>query len=109
MNRKSLAVFFVLLAASATAEAGKIYGSIQVNGKAVAKGTAVKLTCSGKSYPTEVGKHGRYSVNVDRNGPCSLSVTGYTGASIDVVSYSEATRYNFLLKNSGSGYSIQRK
>jgi len=106
--RQSLVVFVVLMTAMATAEAGRIYGSLQIDGQAVAEGTQVVVNCSGKSYKTEVQKHGRYSVNVGKEGTCSFSVAGYAGVSTDVDSYKEATRYNFLIKRSGSKYSIKR-
>lgn len=109
MMRQGWIVFAVLMFVTATAEAGKIYGSLQVNGKAVAAGTQVKIKCGGKSYTTKVQNHGRYSVNVDKEGPCSFSVAGYAGATTEVVSYNEATRYNFLLAGSGNGYSMKRK
>lgn len=102
-------IFAVLMLATATVEAGRIYGSLQVDGQAAPVGTKVVINCSSKSNSTEVQKHGRYSVNVDIEGPCSLSVEGYAGASIKVVSYNEATRYNFILTRSGNGFSIKRK
>jgi hypothetical protein len=48
-------------------------------------------------------------VNVSQEGPCSISVDGYAGASAEVVSYDEATRYNFLLSPGGNGYRMERK
>lgn len=109
MMRQGWIVFAVLMFVTATAEAGRIYGSLQVDGKAVKAGTKVALDCSGKSYTTTVQSHGRYSVNVSKEGPCSFSVAGFPGAATKVVSYNEATRYNFLLSRSGNGYSIKRK
>ncbi|MCI0505312.1 MAG: hypothetical protein L0Z73_04315 [Gammaproteobacteria bacterium] len=109
MNRQKLVVFVALLMTTAAAEAGKIYGSLRVDGQAIAPGTRIVLNCSGTTYTTEVEKHGGYSVNVSQEGPCSISVDGYAGASAEVVSYNEATRYNFLLSPSGNGYSMERK
>ncbi|WP_455208353.1 hypothetical protein [Kaarinaea lacus] len=109
MNRGGMVAFVLLLAATTAAEAGKIYGSLQVDGQAIAEGTQVSVNCAGTSYIGNVGNHGRYSVNVDREGPCVLSVNGFAGATTDVVSYNEATRYNFLLTRSGSGYNMERK
>ncbi|WP_455218905.1 hypothetical protein [Kaarinaea lacus] len=108
MMRQSLIVFVVLMVVMTTAEAGRIYGSLQIDGQAVAKGTQVVINCSGKPYQSNVQNHGRYSVNVDRQGACTFSVAGFKGASIDVNSYAEATRYNFIIKRSGNRYSIQR-
>jgi hypothetical protein len=109
MNRGGIIIFAVLLVAISTAEAGKIYGSLQVDGQAVAPGTQVNINCAGTTYSAAVGDHGRYSVNVEREGSCSLSIAGYTGASAKIISYQEATRYNFLLTRSGNDYSMQRK
>ncbi|WP_455222720.1 hypothetical protein [Kaarinaea lacus] len=108
MNRYRLVLFIILLLIAVAAEAGRIYGSLQVNGKAVAQGTQVSVNCSGQSYTTQVGKHGRYSVNVGREGVCTISVEGYAGASTDLVSYKEATRYNFTLASSGGSYTMKR-
>lgn len=109
MNRGGVIVFAVLLAAMSTAEAGKIYGSLQVDGQAVAPGTQVNINCAGTTYSAAVGDHGRYSVHAEREGSCSISIVGYAGASAKIISYQEATRYNFLLTRSGNGYSMQRK
>ena len=109
MNRGGTIMFAVLMVATSTVEAGKIYGSLQVDGQAVAPGTQVNISCAGTTYSAVVGDHGRYSVNVEREGACSLSIAGYAGASTKIISYQEATRYNFLLTRSGNGYSMQRK
>jgi len=109
MNRLSLVVSPVLLLVAAGAHAGKIYGSLQVDGKAVPEGTQVQVNCSGRAYPpVKVGSHGRYSINIDQNGPCSLSVAGYAGASIQVISYDQPTRYNLLLKRDGDRFTMNR-
>jgi len=102
-------VFAVFMFATTTVEAGRIYGSLQLDGQAVPVGTPVAINCPGESNTTEVQNHGRYSVNVDMEGPCTFSVEAYAGASIEVVSYNEATRYNFLLSRGGTGYIIQRR
>jgi hypothetical protein len=109
MMRQSLVVFVVLMTAMATAEAGRIYGSLQIDGKAVPTGTEIVINCAGQSYTTKVQEHGRYSINVGKQGTCSFSVAGYAGASTDVDSYAEATRYNFLISRSGNSYRMKRK
>jgi hypothetical protein len=109
MNRQRMVVFVALLTATAVAQAGKIYGSLRVDGQTIAPGTRVVLNCSGTPYTAEVDNHGGYSVNVSQEGPCSISVDGYAGASAEVVSYDEATRYNFLLSPGGNGYRMERK
>ena len=93
----------------ASAEAGRIYGSLQIDGQAVAKGTKIVIDCSGKSDDTEVQEHGRYSLNVARQGTCTFSIDGYTGALIDIVSYAEATRYNFAISRNGNVFTVRRK
>lgn len=109
MNRGGIITLVALLLAASAAEAGKIYGSLQIDGQAVIQGTRVSINCAGTDYTAEVGDHGRYSVNVEMEGPCSLSIAGYAGASAKIISYKEATRYNFLLTRSGNGYNMQRK
>ena len=107
--RRSLFVFIVLMVVMVTAEAGKIYGSLQVDGKAVAVGTKIVVKCGSKTYSAKVEKYGRYNLYVDGEGRCSLEVVGHKGASIGIISYNEATRYDFTLNRSQSGYNIQRK
>ena len=99
----------VLILSAAQVEAGKVYGSLLVDGNPVPEGKQVVINCSGNTSTAKVKQHGRYSVNLNTEGPCTLSVTGYPGATIKLVSYNEATRYNFLLKRSGSSYKISRK
>ncbi|NOY62588.1 MAG: hypothetical protein GXP10_05425 [Gammaproteobacteria bacterium] len=108
MVRRSLLGFVMFMFAMGVAQAGKIYGTLQFNGQAVAQGTAVILKCSGQRYSALVGKHGRYTLNVRGEGPCSLTVGGYAGASARVVSYGEPTRYNFIISKNGNGYIIGR-
>lgn len=109
MMRQGWVMFAVLMFATATVEAGRIYGSVQVEGKAIAPGTQIMINCSNKSYTTKIHKYGRYSVNIDKEGLCSFSIAGYAGAANMVVSFNEVTRYNFLIRPSGNGYSLQRK
>ena len=108
MNWQRIISFTILLLLTVTAEAGRVYGTLQVNGRAVAQGTQVTVNCSGQPYSTKVGKHGRYSVNVGKEGTCTISVEGYAGASTGLVSYKEATRYNFTIKSSGGAYAMER-
>ncbi|MDU0354188.1 hypothetical protein RS130_09810 [Paraglaciecola aquimarina] len=87
----------VLLLSPHTALAGKIYGAIQFNGKAVAKNSSIKITCSGSSFSGAIQDYGRYSINVSKEGPCTLSlqIKGQASAAIQIVSYAAPTRYNF--------------
>lgn len=109
MKRQQLALFVVLVSVMASAEAGRIYGGLQIDGQAVAKGTKIVIDCSGTLYDTVVQEHGRYSLNIGRRGTCTFSIDGYTGALIDIVSYAEATRYNFAISRNGNIYTMKRK
>ena len=109
MNRLGVIISVSLVLVTSIAEAGRVYGSLQVDGKAAPLGTELVFQCPDKSYPTTVGKHGRYSVSIGVEGACTLTVKGYENASIDIVSYKDATRYNFLLSRSGGVYKLVRK
>ena len=102
-------MFILVSALSTGVQAGKIYGSLQVKGKPVKEGTQIALECSGKSYEAQVKRYGRYSVRVRGEGGCSFSVAGFPGASTDVISYNDPTRYNFIIVRSGNGYSLKRR
>lgn len=83
--------------------AGKIYGGIQYNGKAVASGASIAIVCGSQSYNGTVQQHGRYSINVPVEGRCilNLNIPNKGKASIKVVSYKDATRYNFAYTSKG--------
>ena len=109
MKGQRLALFVVIVTVMSSAEAGRIYGSLQLDGQAVAKATKIVITCSGTPFDEEVQEHGRYSINVAMQGTCTFSIEGYPGAKIDIVSYAEATRYNFAISRNGNIYTMKRK
>lgn len=93
----------ILLFISPQVNAGKIYGALQINGEAVSTHSTVTIKCGATSYQAKVQKYGRYSINVIKEGPCTMTLTipGQGSASASIVSYHEATRYNFMFNNNG--------
>ncbi len=109
MNMRGVIVLALLVVLMNDAKAGGIYGSLQLDSRAVAEGTQIALNCSGQIVTSAVQKYGRYRVQVNVEGPCSFSVSGYSGAVTHLISYREATRYNLIITRHGSGYSLKRR
>jgi hypothetical protein len=88
--------FLTLLIISNNAHAGKVYGAIQVNGKAVAQNSSITIKCGKNKFHGTIQKYGRYSINASE-GPCTFSLTiqGMPTVSVQIVSYQDPTRYNF--------------
>jgi len=109
MNMRGVIAFALLVVLAKGVEAGGVYGSLQIDGRAVAEGTQIALNCSGQVITSAVQKYGRYRVQAQAEGPCSFSVSGYAGAVTQVISYREATRYNLIITSHGNGYSLKRR
>lgn len=105
-NAASTALFFLTCA---NAQAGRIYGGLQVQNQAVPSGTALQINCGGTTYSGTVKQHGRYSIDVSKQGPCTLNLPAYAGASIRLISFREATRYNFQITRANGSYRLRRK
>lgn len=99
----------LLLLVCANTEAGRIYGGLQIQNQAVPAGTALQINCDGTNYQGSVREHGRYSVDIPRQGPCTLILPSYGGASTRIISFREATRYNFQITRANGTYRLRRR
>ncbi len=99
----------LLLLVCTHAEAGRIYGGLQIQNQAVPAGTALQIHCDGDNYNGTVKKHGRYSIDIPKQGPCTLSLPSYGGVSTRIISFREATRYNFQITRVNGDYRLRRR
>jgi hypothetical protein len=89
-----------LIALSSVAEAGEIFGKINLNGAAVGEGVTVAARCGEKVYPAvKTDRTGTYNLVVTETGKCTLTIThqGKT-ATVDVASYDDAAQADIVLE-----------
>ena len=89
-----------LIALSSVAEAGEIFGKINLNGAAVGEGVTVAARCGEKVYPAvKTDRTGTYNLVVTETGRCTLTIThqGKT-ATVDVASYDDAAQADIVLE-----------
>jgi hypothetical protein len=90
----------LLIALSSVAEAGEIFGKINLNGAAVGEGVMVAARCGEKAYPAvKTDRTGTYNLVVTETGKCTLTIThqGKT-ATVDVASYDDAAQADIVLE-----------
>lgn len=107
--RPSMLLALALLIAPAAALAGEIYGQIRDSGGPVTN-TSVTVRCREGTYRARTDDSGSYSVYVDEQGTCRLSIS-YRGQtpSIGVASYAEPQRYNLLVSCAGGNCRLERR
>ncbi len=89
-----------LITLSSVAEAGEIFGKINLNGAAVGEGVTVSARCGEKVYPAvKTDRTGTYNLVVTETGKCTLTIThqGKT-ATVDVASYDDAAQADIVLE-----------
>lgn len=90
--------------------AGKIYGGITENGKPVASGVKVEVTCGSNNYAGQTDANGAFNLFSPDQGKCLLKVY-YQGQtpSFDVNSYEGSVQYDLILEKQDGKYSLKRK
>jgi hypothetical protein len=77
--------------------AGEIFGTIKKDGQPLIN-TEVKITKEGKVVATATtDKNGYFTVTIQQVGRYKLELTGFEGASFDVVSTNNSTGYTLSL------------
>lgn len=118
MKRAWIITVLLVLGAASNAAAGRILGDIKLDGKPVAEGVRVRITLApaeGKASPAVLDsvvtdKFGAYKLSVKPEGKCVLTVLYDKQApTIEVFSYSEATRYDLILEKKDGKLSLRRK
>jgi hypothetical protein len=115
------------LAASAAAHAGKIYGEIRFGEKAVPEGVKVTVSVPAPAPAAEGGEaaapskaavadstvtdeFGAYALKVKGEGKCTLTVWWEKQTpALEVISYSNASRYDLILEKQADKYILKRK
>jgi hypothetical protein len=102
-------IVLILLAVQA-AFAGNVYGSVTENGKPVAQGVKLEVTCGGNKYNTETDANGTFKLFVKDQGKCAL-VVAYQGQSptMDINSFEGPVQYDLILEKQGAQYTLKRK
>ena len=101
-----LLLFFAL---PALTFAGEIFGTLTKDGKPVAK-QEITVTQNG----TVIGKavtddKGYYSITLKQVGKCTLAVTGYKGATLDVFSTNNSSEHTLTLVKSGDSWILKKQ
>lgn len=120
MDRRGWIVLLVTLACSTSVMAGRLYGTVQVNGRAVPEGQPIYVICPPPpdQRPFEqaapagtVNRFGRYSVEAPASGDCAFAVRLGDGrlASIPIISFRTPTRYNFIIRRQGDSIRMERR
>jgi hypothetical protein len=101
MKAGTLLIALILLCPSFS-YAAQIFGSLRKQGGAPAAGV-VEINCGGQMYRGNIDANGSYSVFVQRQDKCSLTVNyeKTTSRPVPIFSYSDPTRYDFELLPSG--------
>ena len=105
-----LSSFILIVLFASAASAGNVYGTVTENGKAVAQGVKLEVTCAGNKYDAQTDASGAFKMFVKDQGKCSLTVA-YQGQSpsIDINSFEGSVQYDLVLEKQGPQYTLKRK
>ncbi|MDQ3016131.1 MAG: carboxypeptidase-like regulatory domain-containing protein [Bacteroidota bacterium] len=89
--------------------AGEIFGTLKKDGKPLVK-QEVKLVQNGTVVGTATtDEKGYYSVTIKPIGKCTLELTGYAGAAIDVFSTNNSSEYTLTLAKTGDKWELKKQ
>ncbi len=100
------AMLAILVTAPLFASAGEIYGAIGDNGRPVAAGELVTITCGSQSASGSTDQWGSYRVHLRTVGTCSLVFRGMT---VEVRSYENPVRYNLEVRTEAGKPVLKRR
>jgi len=108
--KTAMMVFVLVFGFAAVTFAGNVYGTITENGKGIAQGSKLEITCGADKFNTETDANGRFKVFVKDQGKCELKLA-YQGQSpaIEVNSFEGSVQYDLILEKKGTQYSLRRK
>ena len=120
MKRPALFALLLITLWTASANAGRIFGDIKMDGKPLPEGILVtlqpvKLDPKGAPQPTAIDstttdKAGSYKFSVKEECKCKLTVMyEKQPVTMEVFSYKEPTRYDLLLEKKEGKFSLRRK
>jgi hypothetical protein len=99
-------------AIATTADAGRLFGDIKIDGKPLAEGVKIKVKPPGDApaVETTTDKFGSYKILVKEEGKCVLTVTYEKSAlELPVFSNKEATRYDLVIETKDGKRALRRK
>lgn len=110
MRTASLFVLLLVLLV-APVFGGEIYGSIELNGKAIEAGVEVRIKCASMEASVTTDEIGNYRFYVKEKGKCTLTVAygQEPFPSIDVYSYDGTVRFDLALEGGEGGYRLKRR
>ena len=108
--KKCLMIALWCLVPAAAAVASEVFGTVSENGKPLAAGVAMKLTCEGGSASGVTDEFGSYSLKTPATGDCRLSLTHKgSSPSLKVTLYEKPSRYDLVVKDEAGKLSLARK
>lgn len=108
MNIRSF-IFPLLFFIPVLTFAGEISGTIKKDGQALVE-QEIKITQGDKVIATtKTDKNGYFSVNIPQVGKYKLQVTGYEGATFDVVSTNSSISYTLALVKVDGVWQIKKQ
>ena len=109
MKRASL-LLLITLGFASLSFAGKIIASITEDGKPIAKGTKVDITCGTSTHSAETDTYGSFNVVVPEQGKCTLKLN-YQGQSptFEINSYEGSVQYDLVVEKAAGKYTLKRK
>ena len=108
--KKTLFLGICGLAATLSASAAEIHGTLSETGKPLPEGVALKLECGPNSAASKTDAFGSYSLKIAATGECRLSVD-YKGSSgsLKVTLYEKPVRYDLTVKDESGKLTLARK
>jgi hypothetical protein len=89
--------------------AGQVYGSITLDGKAVAR-AAIQINCAGAVSSGSTADDGSYRIDVPQEGQCTLSMPDYPGASAAIFSVPDPNQYDFeIVRQPNGNHELRRR
>jgi hypothetical protein len=90
--------------------AGKIYGTISEDGKAIPKDVKVEVTCGTNNFTANTDATGTYSVFVGDKGKCSLKVHYQNQMPVlEITSFENSVQYDLVVEKQGTKLTLRRK
>lgn len=86
---------------------GEIYGTVRL-GDQFLSGVTVEVTTRANTVSAQTDRFGAYRLSVRETGNCTLRVRyGGQAPSLEIISFTEPTRYRLVLQEAGGTYSLR--
>lgn len=99
----------ILMLLPALTFAGEIFGTLKKDGKAMVK-QEVQILQQGVVIGTAVtDEKGYYSITIKQVGKCTLQLTGFEGAKLDIFSTNNSSEYTLSLIKTGDVWELKKQ